>query len=187
MSDKYSNFAALRRAYEEGKDYRITIKNTPNAKIIVVAPHAGGIEPKTGEIATAIAGVDHSLYLFEGLLKDGNSQLHITSHNFDEPRGLRVVRTHEVVVSIHGCNNEESPDAINVGGLDDKLKQRIAEAFRNAGFNAKTSGHKFPGTEANNICNSGLTKKGVQLEIARGLRDSLDVEKFAFIVRSALV
>lgn len=186
MADKYPNFAALKLAHKEGKDYRITVKNPPKAKVIIVAPHAGGIEPKTGEIATAIAGKDHSLYLFEGLLKDNNRQLHITSHNFDEPRGLRVIGGHTVVLSIHGCSNDESPDAIYVGGLDNDAKKRIAQALRKAGFNARTAGHEFPGTEPKNICNAGSTKKGVQLEIARALRDRIDVAAFAAIVRSAL-
>jgi phage replication-related protein YjqB (UPF0714/DUF867 family) len=53
--------------------------------VAVIAPHGGGIEPGTSELATAIAGDDFSLYLFEGLKSAGNGELHITSTNFDEP------------------------------------------------------------------------------------------------------
>jgi phage replication-related protein YjqB (UPF0714/DUF867 family) len=185
--DIYANFAALKAAHAEGQDFRITAHRLPDANVAIVAPHAGGIEFRTSDVAMAIAGKQHSLYLFEGTLADGNMPLHITSHHFDEPRCLELLNHHEIVVSIHGCGNLGGRnDAIYIGGLDDDGKERIAEVLRQAMFEVHTQNHRFPGTEAMNICNRGASKKGVQLELSRGLRDNMDVNRFAAAVRNAL-
>jgi phage replication-related protein YjqB (UPF0714/DUF867 family) len=41
------------------------------------------------------------------------------------------------------------------------------------GFEARTEGHLFPATGAENICNRGRRGQGVQLELPRSLRDLL--------------
>lgn len=185
--DIYINYAALAAAHVEDRDYRVIVRPVVGARAAVVAPHAGSIEYRTSEIATTIAGNEYTLYLFEGTLAGGNGTLHITSHHFDEPRCLELLHGHEIVVSIHGCGNIGGvEDAIYVGGLDEDGKKRVAGALSRAFFNVRMKGHKFAGTEANNICNRGATKKGVQLELSRGLRDAMDVQRFAEAVRSAL-
>lgn len=189
MRQEYPNYAALAAAHAEGRDYRITMQQVHGARAVIVAPHAGKIEPRTGDIAQAIAGPEHSLYLFEGTMKDDNWELlHITSHNFDEPRCLDLVRDHEVVLTIHGCGNlDGAPDAVYVGGLDDAGKERAAEALRRAWFDARIKGHRFQGKEPNNICNRGSTGMGIQLEISRALRNFMDLERFATAIRGALL
>lgn len=189
MRQEFPNYAALAAAHAEGRDYHITTRQVPRARAVIVAPHGGKIEPRTSDIAQAIAGHEHSLYLFEGTMKDDNWELlHITSHNFDEPRCLDLVRAHEVVLAIHGCGNlDGAPDAIYFGGLDDAGKARIAEALRQAWFDARVKGHKFPGKEPNNICNRGSTGMGIQLEISRALRDFMDLNRFATAIRGALL
>ena len=185
---EYPTYVALAQAHVEGREYRVVARRVARASAAIIAPHGGGIEYRTSEIATAIAGQDHSLYLFEGLLQDGNSALHITSHNFDEPRCLTLIGVHDVVLSVHGCANQDGvADAVYVGGLDEVRKSRVAEALRQAWFDARTNGHKFPGTEPHNICNRGSTGRGVQLELSRGLREYLDIERFARAVRTALL
>jgi phage replication-related protein YjqB (UPF0714/DUF867 family) len=67
-----------------------------------VAPHGGGIEPGTSELADAIAGSDLSFYTFEGLKSSGNTDLHITSTRFDEPMCLTLLASSSVVVTLHG-------------------------------------------------------------------------------------
>jgi phage replication-related protein YjqB (UPF0714/DUF867 family) len=52
--------------------------------VCIIAPHGGKIEKWTSEIATALAGDDYNLYLFEGLKRAKNRDLHITSSRFDE-------------------------------------------------------------------------------------------------------
>lgn len=78
MPDKYRNFSELARAETEGKDYRIIARLT-DCPILIAAPHGGGIEPYTSELASEIAGSDLSFYSFEGIKETGNSKLHITT------------------------------------------------------------------------------------------------------------
>src|SRR5579885_2598917 len=118
MDDLYPNYAALAAARVEGKDYRVTARRVPGARAVIVAPHAGGIEYRTSELAKVVAGLQHSLYLFEGAMDEGNRALHITSHHFDEPRCLALLAEHEIVVTVHGCGNiDGDKQAIYVGGL----------------------------------------------------------------------
>lgn len=88
--DKYINFQALADVCKEGADYSIICRNNAS-HVAVIAPHGGGIEPGTSEIARAIAGDDLSFYAFQGVRPEKNSELHITSENFDEPRGIGLV------------------------------------------------------------------------------------------------
>ena len=57
-----------------------------------MAPHGGGIEPGTTEIAEAVAGHEHTFYSFSGVKARGNSVLHITSSRFDEPEGIAIAK-----------------------------------------------------------------------------------------------
>jgi phage replication-related protein YjqB (UPF0714/DUF867 family) len=60
MSDRYATFDALRSAHEEGRDFRVEWRLGVSG-IAVMAPHGGGIEPGTSEVARALAGFQHSL------------------------------------------------------------------------------------------------------------------------------
>ena len=75
MADKYPNFAALEQHERSGIDYCIVIRREEPA-FAIVAPHGGGIEPGTSEIADAIACQRWSFYNFEGLKRSGNSGSH---------------------------------------------------------------------------------------------------------------
>jgi phage replication-related protein YjqB (UPF0714/DUF867 family) len=89
--DKYKSFAGLKAVERAGVDYcRIILPQ--NSEIAVIAPHGGGIEPGTSEIAKAIAGDKFSLYCFEGLKTEGNYRdLHITGTNFDDPDCVQLI------------------------------------------------------------------------------------------------
>ncbi len=63
--DTYSSYVELSAAELEGVDYRVLAQS--RSTIVVLAPHGGGIEPGTSEIAWEVAGGEFSLYLFEGL------------------------------------------------------------------------------------------------------------------------
>ena len=82
--DTYNSFANLAKHAEEGRDFKVRTQERLGTTVII-APHGGGIEPGTSEIAEAIAGNDLSLYLFEGIRDENNRELHITSTRFDEP------------------------------------------------------------------------------------------------------
>lgn len=137
--------------------------------ILIVAPHSGQAEPHTGRIAEAIAGTRHSLYRFETLV----SKLHITSHRFTEPTALDLTSRHSKVLTVHGCNNKRSRTFdVFVGGLDRGLRDRVIGTLITAGFRATTD-IWTRGEAPGNICNKGTSGTGVQLEIARRLRDKL--------------
>jgi phage replication-related protein YjqB (UPF0714/DUF867 family) len=84
--DTYRNFIELSKKEVDGVDFRVVILGQPTASTVVVAPHGGGIEPGTSQVAQAIADDNFNLALFEGIKASGNSILHITSTNFDEPQ-----------------------------------------------------------------------------------------------------
>ena len=162
----YACYADLAAKESEEWDYRVRCRKAASPYCIV-APHGGGIEPGTSEVADAVAGEDHSFYAFEGLKIRGNFALHVTSRGFDEPRGLALVERAHTVLAVHGCGGEEI--AVYVGGLNAALRARLEASLRAAGFTAEPH-PKFPGTSPSNICNRCAGGAGVQMEITRGLR-----------------
>jgi len=53
--DRYESFDELCKHAIEGRDFRIRTASRPG-QVAVIAPHGGGIEPGTSELAEAIAG-----------------------------------------------------------------------------------------------------------------------------------
>jgi len=99
----YRGFADLAKHQVRGKDYEIIVSRRPPSRVAVVAPHGGRIEPRTSEIARAIAADEFNLYLFEGIRSSKNyTALHLTSHFFDEPECLVLIAQSPFVVAIHG-------------------------------------------------------------------------------------
>lgn len=162
----YRTFAELSRREAEGRDYRIRFREGRSG-LLVMAPHGGTIEPGTGAIAEAIAGKEHALYVFEGIKKTGNADLHITSRLFDEPVACRLASRADVVLTIHGCRDGDG--VVFLGGRDHALRKRIREALVSANF-AIHENSRIPGINPDNICNRGRSGKGVQLEISATLR-----------------
>lgn len=166
--DTYRNFAELRQSEEEGRDFHILQRRMDSA-VAVMAPHGGGIEPGTIDIAEALAGGNFAFYAFCGSKTSGNGRLHLTSNRFDEPASLQMAEQAAVVVTVHG--NRRESEEVFVGGRHTVLKERICRALTAAGFRAKIS--EQPGLRGmlpENICNRGTSGGGVQLEISRGLR-----------------
>jgi phage replication-related protein YjqB (UPF0714/DUF867 family) len=185
----YTSFKELADHEVEDRDYRIKIEMR-DPGILVMAPHGGKIEPATVEIAEAIAGMEYSFYSFEGLKTEGNSVLHIESHLFDEPRALEAVQKAEVVITVHGQLNQKD-EFVMVGGLDDHLRSRIKQQLEAAGFQTRPPTEGLMGTDPQNICNGGKSRRGVQLEVSRKIRDLLRNDRdrlrlFADAVRRAI-
>ncbi|MBE0583253.1 MAG: poly-gamma-glutamate hydrolase family protein, partial [Desulfofustis sp.] len=82
--DTYANFSLLE---QHEHDFSIELADRKVATTIL-APHGGGIEPHTSEIARLIAGDEYNYFLFNGTKPSGNSTLHITSHRWDHPQAL---------------------------------------------------------------------------------------------------
>ena len=77
----YGCYADLAVAQVEGADFSVCVQRRPESPIAILAPHGGGIEAGTSEIARAVAGSEFNLYLFEGIRPAGNyDALHLTSH-----------------------------------------------------------------------------------------------------------
>lgn len=166
MIEIYSSFEELRLAESEGRDYQIHFRKG-NSGIAVMAPHGGGIEPGTTEIANKVAGEKHSFYSFEGWKRKGNLTLHITSRRFDEPSGLHIAKVSETILTIHGCKGREK--VVYLGGKDEALMEKVRLTLGESLFSV-VEHPRFPGTSPNNICNRNRRRKGVQLEISAGLR-----------------
>lgn len=182
----YSGYADLARAQVRGRDFEITIQRRTRSPVAVIAPHGGGIEDGTSEIARAIAGDDFNLYLFEGLRPSRNyAALHLTSHRFDEPECLDLVASCHYVLAVHGCDGHG--DRALLGGLDVELRAELAEVLEGARISAESEGHRFPAVHPTNICNRGARGRGVQLELTHPLRRPLEIPRLATAVRAVLL
>jgi len=173
MADTYPNFAALEQHEQAGQDYRVVVRRA-EPPFAIVAPHGGGIEPGTSEIADAIAGQRWSFYSFEGLKRTGNGVLHITSTSFDEPMCLLLLGKTTRVVTIHGEESDDDGEGVFVGGLDEALGKDICGFLTTQGFNVRK--HPDPhlqGLDEQNICNRGTSGAGVQLELSHSVRATL--------------
>ena len=169
--DKYSGFAELAQNEKGDVDFTILYREV-DFRFAIMAPHGGGIEPGTVDIADSLAGCDYTFYAFKGLKKNGNGVLHINSNLFDEPLALKTSRHADIVIAIHGSKNKE--EIVYVGGKHRELKQHLLHSLQSEGFAASISDVPgLMGIGPNNICNRCKTGKGVQLEISRGLRDKL--------------
>src|SRR5512133_3205299 len=155
---------------QEWGKFRLSLLNR-DSPVLILAPHGGGIEPGTSEVASAIAGSEFSLYCFESLKGDGNHSLHLTSYRFDEPECMRLVTAAHTVISVHGC--EGPHDRVFIGGRNAELRDLLIRSLCLAGFEAVEDTSHHAGISPRNICNRGLTRRGVQLEIETGLRRAM--------------
>ncbi|MCZ0981862.1 poly-gamma-glutamate hydrolase family protein [Streptomyces diastatochromogenes] len=173
MADTYANYADLAAHKTLGTDYLISSRVVTGARGAHIAIHGGGIEPPTTQLADYCASITgNSYYSFQGLMSSGNSTLHVTSTHFDEPAIFQVLRTAEWTVSWHGASGSNLTTYI--GGIDTELGAAIKTRLVAAGFNvAATVPTEIDGDDALNIANRNNRGQGVQLELSRGLRESL--------------
>jgi phage replication-related protein YjqB (UPF0714/DUF867 family) len=168
--DKYGSYEELLQ--NEQEDHFEIRHQERSSGVVVIAPHGGGIEPGTSEIAEGVAGTEHTFYAFEGLMPSGNRELHITSTNFDEPIGLEIAQKAQQVVTIHGCAKKE--EVVHLGGLDSDLKNKIKACLTTKEFRVKESQIlAVQGASRDNICNRSKNGRGVQIEVSMGLRQRM--------------
>ena len=181
---KYESFAELSAHEVYGRDYRVRAVERTDSPVLVLAPHGGGIEIGTSEVAARIARGRHSLFLFEGRRPPWqNRGLHITSHKFDHPQCLALVMRSAVTLAIHGCKGESQ---VFLGGLDVELKTLLAARLDAAGFPARLDGHPYQGLNPLNICNRGTRGNGAQVELTRDFREPAARAAVAAVLRNAL-
>ncbi len=168
MVDKYAKFTQLISEQKESVDFRVRCEDR-GSKLLVLAPHAGAIEPGTSEIVKAVASRDLSFYLFEGIKPIGNHELHITSTSFDEPKALELLQACDKAIAIHGEGSDA--EIVFIGGGDAEMRPHVTRCLKEAGFATGTHGRRgLLGTSPDNICNRCRTGAGLQLELSRGLR-----------------
>ncbi|MGG2134546.1 poly-gamma-glutamate hydrolase family protein [Bacillus sp. S2(2024)] len=193
-SDVFDNFEELSAHYKKGIDYTIGTQDIPSSDTIILAIHGGEIEFGTDQIARKVALGDYSYYIFNAKIfddfnNDKRNDLHLTSTHYDDPIALKMVAQKNKVVSIHGAEGTEK--LVYMGGLDEKLKEKITGKLEDAGFRMGDTPNNLKGTNPMNIVNRGKTLKGAQLEITRALRtelknDNSKMEKFSNAIRSAI-
>lgn len=146
-----------------------------------MAPHWGWIELRTSPIAKAITKKWwFSLYSFEWIKKQNNSDLHITSAKFDEPIALWLANSHRNILTIHWCVWDQ--DIIYIGWRNEEIRETIRQYLIDNWFVApefeKIDIKKYGWIYDTNICNRWLNEKGwVQLELSKSLRLKLSTEK----------
>lgn len=170
-ADVYSSYKQLAARQTKNKDYRIKKYDGPSSTA-VIAVHGGKIEMATSELTKSVAKKTGSdWYSFEGLKKKNNFSLHITSTNFDEPIGKKLVAKSKRTLAIHGCRG--SNKVTYVGGLDKNLRAKVRAELKKAGFKVAIPPKGLGGTSPKNICNQNKINKGVQLELTYSLRQQL--------------
>ncbi|RPK85054.1 poly-gamma-glutamate hydrolase family protein [Streptomyces sp. ADI98-10] len=174
MADLYADYAALAAAETEGVDYSRTATAPAGATWAAIAIHGGGIEGGSGEIAREVSGAGSRMayYEFAGLKSSGNSDLHITSTNFDEPQAMALVGGVRRCLSFHGYTGTAGVPVTAIGGLDTVLVARVTAALTRAGFTVTDAPSEIAGTDPDNICNQTTSSAGVQLELSRAQRDA---------------
>ena len=188
MGDTYQNFQNLSENQDLDIDFKIECILAENSKILVMAPHGGGIEPYTAPIVKEIAGNDFSYYIFKGIKKNGNSTLHITSHNFDEPTALKAVGLAKILLAVHGWNGDDK--FVMVGGRNERLRRSLEDEFEENDYPIKEPHVHSQGRDPKNICNR-VQGGGAQLELSEGFRDMLqndptECRRFIEIIRKVL-
>jgi phage replication-related protein YjqB (UPF0714/DUF867 family) len=167
----HRHFTQLRQHAQEGRDY-VILHRSGSSDILVMAPHGGGIEPGTGDIADAVAGQQHAFYCFKGIKKQGNRVLHMTSNQFDEPLAMQMVAEATWILTIHGCRDVKP--VIWIGGRNLRQGDRIIDDLQAAGIPAlRCDRPGLRGLHPDNLCNQGRDSAGVQLEISFGLRNMM--------------
>src|SRR5690242_4350442 len=106
MADLYANWAQLAAANSLGIDYRLPIRLN-RSNVAHIAIHGGAIEAGTSEAASGVAAwCGHNYYSLEAIKASNNSDLHITSTNYDEPQGLALVGSMNYCFSFHGMSDQ---------------------------------------------------------------------------------
>lgn len=167
VGERFRSFYEIIQYDPFSREYSLYVRDL-NTPYLILAPHGGSIEPGTSEIARAIAGTEYSVYCFEGQRSEDGKRLHITSTRFDEPMAIKLAKHSRTVIAIHGYNS--SSHSVVVGGLDEQLKEKFIQSLETVGFKASIGTHGLGGRDPYNICNRGLTGKGLQLEVSESLR-----------------
>lgn len=171
--DTFGSMKELETAYK-GLYNKVWNKQSrySNSDTMIFAPHGGGIEVGTTEVANAIAKKGHyDFFAFNGLKNSNNRSLHVTSTHYDEPELLEHLKTKQHSISIHGAQGKDK--VVYVGGSDRRLGYLCMQELNKRGIKAVRAPQNLAGTGSKNIVNRNKTNQGVQLEMTTALRKSM--------------
>ena len=171
-TDYYRSMTDLLKDTQEGKDW--TKENTNrHSNVLIFAPHGGNIEKGTTELTKAIANKgNYDYYAFNGTRNKNNSQLHVTSTNYNDPDLINRNYNKDISISVHGAGQSQGKNTVLIGGRDEKLIQLISKELSTFKFNVQRSLGHLAGIDTNNVVNYNKKGQGVQLELTPDLRKS---------------
>ena len=171
-TDHYRSMTDLLNDTQEGKDWTKESTNR-NSNVLIFAPHGGNIEKGTTELAKAISNKgNYDYYAFNGARNKNNSQLHVTSTNYNDSDLINRNYNKDISISVHGTGQSQGKNTVLIGGRDEKLIQIISKELSTFKFNVKRSVGYLAGIETNNIVNFNKRGEGIQLELTPDLRKS---------------
>ena len=171
-TDYYRSMTDLLKDTQEGKDW--TKENTNrHSNVLIFAPHGDNIEKGTTELTKAIANKgNYDYYVFNGTRNKNNSQLHVTSTNYNDPDLINRNYNKDISISVHGAGQSQGKNTVLIGGRDEKLIQLISKELSTFKFNVQRSLGHLAGIDTNNVVNYNKKGQGVQLELTPDLRKS---------------
>jgi phage replication-related protein YjqB (UPF0714/DUF867 family) len=172
VADLYASYTDLAAHETEGVSYERRSVPVSGSTWASIAIHGGGIEVGSGEVARAVGAGIMAHYEFAGIKTSNNSDLHVTSTNFDEPIALGIVTASKRCLSLHGYTGTAGLPETSIGGLDTLMSNRVAAALTQAGFRVITAAQEINGSDPNNIANKTTISAGVQIEMSNALRAS---------------
>ena len=175
MADTYKSMTELMQNTVEGQDWDIETYDT-DSDIISMAVHGGGIEIGTTELAKLVAEKgEYNFFSFTAKLPSNNTQLHVTSTNYDAPRIIDKIQDSAHSISIHGASGTE--EYTYMGGGNTALKNLIWKNLTESGFDCRESPGNLAGVEPMNIANRTMLGMGVQLELSTEMRKAFFKDK----------
>ena len=171
-TDYYRSMTDLLHDTQEGKDWTKESTNR-HSNVLIFAPHGGSIEKGTTELTKAIANKgNYDYYAFNGTRNKNNSQLHVTSTNYNDPDLINRNYNKDISISVHGAGQSQGKNTVLIGGRDEKLIQLISKELSTFKFNVQRSLGHLAGIDTNNVVNYNKKGQGVQLELTPDLRKS---------------
>ncbi|WP_270912317.1 poly-gamma-glutamate hydrolase family protein [Staphylococcus saprophyticus] len=171
MADTYKSMTELIRKHDKTSDYMFEV-GYRNSDTLITAIHGGGIEAGTTELALLTSELSNSNYFsFKGLKAYGNTELHVTSTNYDNPLLLTLNQNADKTIAIHGYSGTEKNTFI--GGNDKQLVTLITQYLKEKGFYVEIAPTRIGGSKESNITNKNKRGVGVQLELSTSLRKAL--------------
>lgn len=167
--DYYANLDELKSKLVKGKDYCIVSKDR-NSKVTIVAPHGGGIEAGTSELARAIAGEKYNSFDFFAKSLKARTFGHVTASHFREEKLSKILSKSLICVSIHRMRDRHF--VLYLGGANLALKKLAAKELLKNGFQCTIDPPRTKGLSKKNFVNMA-SQPGLQIEIPQMLAKKL--------------